>query len=76
MVTLRDARGKIIELPSEVRFIEFRDASGKVARLLILKNDGSVMDVVSGTKEAEVYGRNFNVQFCPIIDITDQLELE
>lgn len=73
MVTLRDVRGNKIEIPSEVRFIELQDTTGKVARLLIIRHDNSIVDVVSGTKEADIYSRNFNVTFCPIIDLTEQI---
>ena len=73
---MRDVRGNKIELPAAARFIELQDATGKVARLLILKNDSSIVEVVAGTKEAEVYARNFNVTFCPVIDLTDQLITE
>lgn len=73
MVKLRDVRGNKIELPGEVRFIELQDVTGKVARLLIIKHDNSIVEVVAGTKEAEVYARNFNVTFCPVIDLTEQI---
>lgn len=73
MIKLRDMRGNKLELPAEARFIELQDTTGKVAKLLIVKNDNSVLEVVAGTKEAEVYARNFNVTFCPIIDLTSQI---
>lgn len=73
MVKLRDARGNKIDVPQEVRFIELQDTTGKVARLLIVRQDNSIIDVVAGTKEAEIYARNFNVTFCPVIDLTDQI---
>lgn len=72
MLHLRDVRGNPIALTADVRFIEFHDVTGKVARLLIIKNDGSVLEVIKGTKEAQIYEKNFNVQFCPIIQIPQE----
>lgn len=73
MIKLRDVRGGIIETPAEVRFIELQDTTGKVARLLIIRHDNSVLDVVAGSKEAEIYAKNFNVTFCPVIDLSEQI---
>lgn len=72
MLHLRDVRGNAVALTADVRFIEFHDATGKVARLLIIKNDNSVLEVIKGSKEAEIYEKNFNVQFCPIIQIPQE----
>lgn len=71
MIYLRDTSGRRTPLPESVRFVEICDLEGRIAKVLILDDQGSIRMIDGQDAESVRYAKTFRTSFCKIVELPD-----
>jgi hypothetical protein len=71
MIFLRDTKGKRVPLSESIRFVEICDLEGRVAKALILDDQGTIRMIDGTDAESLRYAQTFKVTFCKLVELPD-----
>lgn len=71
MIRVRLASGELVNLPPDAAFVELCSEDGKVAAVLAVPRDGSVVHITPGSEEAGRYKTAYGVSWCSTRQLRD-----